>query len=229
MIFLGLLFRISLEFMEVLWRNFWWYTILATSCHSTKPIFAQVVHYWIPTEVLIIGEVEIQFKYLLHPRLLPLFCNKWHNLLTKHPNLVRSLFSKVWWVLIDIVTMNVNSWSNYTDITCDYNMTTLAYIMFSCDAACYATYFSTTTPCPMCSLVTWLLQVSPFYDSIYVVDDILADEIKFIIWVKVCVTVFRWILVIAQLHNAFYLQPAPKIYTVWYSSSKSDLLYFYLQ
>ena len=37
---------------------------------------------------------------------------------------------------MDLVTMNVESWSNSTHITCDHNLTTLAYARFYCDAAC---------------------------------------------------------------------------------------------
>ena len=67
---------------------------------------------------------------------------------------------------------------------------------------------------PPCSLVTRLLQVSPFFDGIDVMDDSLVDEIKLISWVVVCVTAFWCILVISKLHNAFDLQLAPKIYAV---------------
>ena len=45
-------------------------------------------------------------------------------------------------------------------------------------------------------------------------DDSLVDKIKLIIWVVVCFTVFRCILVIAQLDNVFDLKPAPNIYAV---------------
>ena len=45
-------------------------------------------------------------------------------------------------------------------------------------------------------------------------DNSLVDEIKLISWVVVCVTTLWCILVIAQLDNAFGLQPAPTIYAV---------------
>ena len=56
--------------MEVLWVNVLWQTITAKSHHRTEPIFEQVVNYQIPIEVVIIGEVGLQFKYMLHPSLL---------------------------------------------------------------------------------------------------------------------------------------------------------------
>ena len=67
-----------------------------------------------------------------------------------------------------------------------------------------------------CSLVTWLLQVSPFCDGIGIMDNSLVYEIKLISWVVVCVTKFWCNLVIEQLDNVFDLQPAPKIYAVRY-------------
>ena len=67
-----------------------------------------------------------------------------------------------------------------------------------------------------CSLDNLLLQVSPFCECIDIMDDSLVDKIKLISWVMVCVAAFQCILVIAQLDDAFDLQPAPNIYAVWY-------------
>ena len=117
---------------------------------------------------------------------------------------------------MELVTINVDSWSNYTHITCDHNMTAFAYARFFYDASCYTTSFFTEVIMYPCIIVTWLLQFSLIFDGIDVMDDSILDEIKLIRWVVVCVTAFWCILVIAQLHNVFDLQPAPNIYAVWY-------------
>ena len=57
-------------------------------------------------------------------------------------------------------------------------------------------------------------------------DDIHVDETKLIIWVVVCVTAFRCILVIIQLHNAFDLQTKSNIYADRYLFIKTRTVIF---